>query len=166
MELVLYPVGVSERHTEPKLDSVSVCPNRTDIGSKPKTFFFKNHQESRWTPVLREEYPSRMMKRWTNPVKMVTPPAGDPSIHYTFLLHQSSQVSGQPFIVVETTRTSLPDTVVDHSSLLGNPRHDLSCWTFVLSRRSIGLLSEVQPVTGQLDSSSLHSWITTFPLKD
>jgi hypothetical protein len=28
------------RQPEPKSETVSVCPNRTDIGGKPKTFFF------------------------------------------------------------------------------------------------------------------------------
>ena len=54
------------------------------------------------------------------------------------------------------TRTSLPDTVTARSSSLDNPRHVLSCWTFVLSHRSTGLFSGDQLVVGELDSSSLH----------
>jgi hypothetical protein len=54
---------------------------------------------------------------------------GDPSIHNTCQLHQSSQLGGHPFIVVKTTRTSLPDTVEDRSSLLDNPSHVLTCRT-------------------------------------
>ena len=30
----------SAGQTEPKTEAVSVCPNRTDIGGKPRTFFF------------------------------------------------------------------------------------------------------------------------------
>jgi hypothetical protein len=30
----------STRQTEPKVEVASVCPNRTDIWGKPKTFFF------------------------------------------------------------------------------------------------------------------------------
>jgi hypothetical protein len=30
----------SERETEPKSETTSVCPNRTDIGGIPKTVFF------------------------------------------------------------------------------------------------------------------------------
>jgi hypothetical protein len=41
---------------------------------------------------------------------------GDLSIHNTCQLHQSSQVRGQPFSVVETARTSLPDAVADRSN--------------------------------------------------
>ena len=72
-------------------------------------------------------------------------------------LHQYSQVGGQPFTVVETTRTSLPDIVTAGSSLLGNPCHVRPCRTFVLSCWSSGLFTEGQLVVGQLDSSSLHA---------
>ncbi len=73
---------------------------------------------------------------------------------------------GQPFTVVETTRTCLPDTVTTHSSLLGNTHHVLTCRTFVLSDRSSTPFSEGQVVVGQLDSSSLHGWNTDFTSKD
>ena len=43
---------VSASQTEPKSEAASVCPNRTDIGSKPKTFFFF-HQERRCTGSVR-----------------------------------------------------------------------------------------------------------------
>jgi hypothetical protein len=47
---------VSARQTEPKYEAASVGPNRVDIGSKPKTFFFsppRRQDESRW---FGEEY--------------------------------------------------------------------------------------------------------------
>jgi hypothetical protein len=32
----------SVRQTEPKSETALVCPNRTDIGGKPKTFFYSH----------------------------------------------------------------------------------------------------------------------------
>ncbi len=98
--------------------------------------------------------------------------------HSSFSLHRSSltteripgtairHVGGQPFHVVETTRTSLPDSVTARSSLLGNPRYVLTCWTFVLSHRTSRRCSEVILIPWQLDSCSLHVWNTTFTSKD
>jgi hypothetical protein len=66
----------------------------------------------------------------------------------------------------DTTRPSLPDSVTTRSSLLDNPRHVLTCRTFVLSGRSSGCFSESQLVVGQLDSSRIHVWNTVFDSKD
>ena len=62
-------------------------------------------------------------------------------LHKLFLdtaAEPAGQLGGQPFSLVETTRTSIPDAVAARSSLLGNPSHVLPCRTFVLSSRSSG----------------------------